>query len=75
MCDICGRLFCAESCPEYLGKRPNSGRLIGVCRVCNKRLYLADDLLRWPHLVACRDCGSESDELKDAWQLFISKPI
>ncbi len=62
MCDICGKLFCSVSCPAYSGERADGGRLICICGKCNKKLYVADRIIRTPRYPICADCASEQSE-------------
>ncbi len=71
MCDICGRPFCVGNCPAYSGDKADGGKLICVCGECNKKLYLADRIIRTARYPLCAECASVIKEDETVWQALI----
>ena len=58
MCEVCRKLYCPPSCPEYdAGRDP---RVTGFCRRCGEPLYGEDDeLCIWCEEEAKQDDGDD----------------
>lgn len=56
MCQECGRVFCANMCPNYGGRSAERGRPRGVCHGCGQSLYPNEPVHRHGRLILCEDC-------------------
>ena len=62
MCKECGRTYCVEFCPNYMGRDAERGRLRGYCAACGEGIW-EDDLFTVRHRrLLCLHCAARLGE-------------
>ena len=65
MCEICGGVFCPESCPGYRGYSPEGGLPIGKCSVCEEYVSGEERYYLFFGRLLCEKCrGMAVDRIK-----------